>query len=1041
MPRQQSLSGFPRFSPSRFIKEAGVTGVRLLTAALFAALATFTSPPPAHAAAYVVNTTADNTTDDTSCTLREAINAANNTGGSNTNCGALSNANDTITFSVSGTITLGSQLPYIVSGQGTLTINGGSAVTISGNNAVRVFYVGSGASLTLQNLTVANGAATGDYGGGVYNAGGTVVITGTTFSGNSASGAGGGLYNTVSTGTVTITNSTFSNNSAGDGGGVSNSVGTVTITNSTFSGNGATINGGGLLAAVGSVTLRNTIVANSTSGNNCSGTITNGGDNLDSGSTCGWGTTSGSLSSTDPLLGALTGSPAYFPLNTGSPAIDAVIYNAPNNCPANDQRGAVRPQGAYCDVGAYESTIDLTATKTNDSGGAVTLGNSFNWTITVQNTGAGPVSFTDGQTILQDTLPVGPTYGLPAVQNVVNVTNNANIQCVMFAIFPGLFCSASGATVTLGAATGRFDVIFSVAPNATGTLTNPTGGGCSVDPNALFAETSETNNNCLDTLTITDVPVSQSVGASGGTFIATGGTTTVAIPPSTVPEGSTLRVAPPAPGSAPQTGSAFKLLTEPINIEIVDNTGANLGTFNTPLTICMKYTDADLLAAGGNVSNFVIQTAQIGGTWRQLPTTVDQTAKKVCATVDHLTLFALTTSVPTTLPATAREFSAPPIRDLGRSIDNLSPRGGVFFNAYTGARVTVPHNIAQTGWTITMRPVSSAELGSLTTSVYALGGLYVEIAIRDGNGNLVADWSGAPLTIGIPFTAADLARVGGDVNKLLIIRNPGQPSEQVITTGRTVDFANMIIYITTTRLSIWSLGVPKPTAPPAPKATAPRTVPQNNLRPTASPLPTRVAAIPIATATRALAPLRPGELRWTMGPSGGTILDTTSSVWLTILPNTLAEGAAVFIRAVDPNIIPQTEGVHVLQAAEVNMRDVRGNAITTLSQPMRACLRYNDEQLKQAGGAANLLILQNPGRANEKELAFARTASPDSQMVCAETTELGTFALARRKSEPDTRATLMTTVLAGAALTLVGGAALLGALAMVLWVRGSRRTS
>jgi hypothetical protein len=52
---------------------------------------------------------------------------------------------------VSGTITLGSTLPTIVSGQGALTIDGGGNITISGNNTVRVFVVDSAASLALQN--------------------------------------------------------------------------------------------------------------------------------------------------------------------------------------------------------------------------------------------------------------------------------------------------------------------------------------------------------------------------------------------------------------------------------------------------------------------------------------------------------------------------------------------------------------------------------------------------------------------------------------------------------------------------------------------------------------------------------------------------------------------------------------------------------------------------------------------------------------------------------------------------------------------------
>jgi len=105
------------------------------------------------------------------------------------------------------------------------------------------------------------------------------------------------------------------------------------------------------------VTLRNTIVANSASGGNCVGTITNGGNNIDDGTTCGWVSASGSMSSTDPLLGALAnnGGPTQtFALLTGSPAIDGVTFNAPNSAPSTDQRGVARPQGVRYDIGSYE---------------------------------------------------------------------------------------------------------------------------------------------------------------------------------------------------------------------------------------------------------------------------------------------------------------------------------------------------------------------------------------------------------------------------------------------------------------------------------------------------------------------------------------------------------------------------------------------------------------------------------------------------------------------------------------------------------------
>ncbi len=39
----------------------------------------------------------------------------------------------------------------------------------------------------------------------------------------------------------------------------------------------------------------------------------------------------------------------------GSPAIDHG-GTAADGCPATDQRGVIRPQGAACDIGAFEAT-------------------------------------------------------------------------------------------------------------------------------------------------------------------------------------------------------------------------------------------------------------------------------------------------------------------------------------------------------------------------------------------------------------------------------------------------------------------------------------------------------------------------------------------------------------------------------------------------------------------------------------------------------------------------------------------------------------
>jgi hypothetical protein len=136
---------------------------------------------------------------------------------------------------------------------------------------------------------------------------------------------------------------------------------------------------------------------------------------------------------------------------------------------------------------------DLLVDKTNNTGEVGVLGTPFNWTLTVTNSGLMEAVFYAGQRILEDDLPAGPTYGSPVVGNLVDVTNSANITC---SIASGtLTCEATGANVTIAAATGRFDVVLPVTPNASGALSNPD-GNCLVDPDGMVTESDEGNNNC-----------------------------------------------------------------------------------------------------------------------------------------------------------------------------------------------------------------------------------------------------------------------------------------------------------------------------------------------------------------------------------------------------------------------------------------------------------------------------------------------------------------------------------------------------------------
>jgi predicted outer membrane repeat protein len=169
-----------------------------------------------HAATITVNSLSDNGSTGI-CVLRDAITAANTKTATN---GCTAGAgNDTINFSVIGTITLGSTLPEITN---VLKIDGtGHRISVDGAGLYQVMTVNSGAALTLKGLAIANGFSGSGSG---YNGGAVAIkrksilnINTCTFSGNKASLSGDAIYNIGST--VIVTNTTFSSNSAFLGGG------------------------------------------------------------------------------------------------------------------------------------------------------------------------------------------------------------------------------------------------------------------------------------------------------------------------------------------------------------------------------------------------------------------------------------------------------------------------------------------------------------------------------------------------------------------------------------------------------------------------------------------------------------------------------------------------------------------------------------------------------------------------------------------------------------------------------------------------------
>lgn len=218
-----------------------------------------------------------------------------------------------------------------------------------------------------------NHAQTGD-GGGAWNIG-TIQLAAVTISRNTAAGAGGGLFN-ASGGSVCCStvenlfaaNVTIANNHAGShGGGVYTFDGAFTaLANSTVADNVADADGGGLGnddSTWAYTEVKNTLLARNNG--NCAGTIVSEGHNLDTGITCGFFATGDRAAVDDLAVGlgvlAANGGPVQgsaevsdammtSALDPDGPAVDA----GGADCVATDERGIPRPQGAGCDIGAFE---------------------------------------------------------------------------------------------------------------------------------------------------------------------------------------------------------------------------------------------------------------------------------------------------------------------------------------------------------------------------------------------------------------------------------------------------------------------------------------------------------------------------------------------------------------------------------------------------------------------------------------------------------------------------------------------------------------
>jgi hypothetical protein len=337
----------------------------------------------------VVNTTSGESEPFPLCSLPDAI-TAHNIHGTMNGCGP-GTSSDTIVFGVTGTISIDESLEIT---SGTLEIDGPifgcsgagpCGITIDGEGSVQIIHAEPAANIILNTLTLADGfgvtEAPNTGGGAIFTIGNNLEINDCLFVNNKAAGVdstiggeGGAIYAGVE-GLVTIVNSTFANNTAvhgssipSEGGAISAEGDNLRITNVTFSGNSADT-AGGIDIGLGSVRLKNTILANNTGGN-CSSAPTDLGANISDDSSCAF-SVAPFRNNTNPLLEPLAnnGGPTdTFALETSpsvSPAIDLVSLakctdqSFPTPQPLEtDQRLFSRPDPGNpnaCDSGAYEA--------------------------------------------------------------------------------------------------------------------------------------------------------------------------------------------------------------------------------------------------------------------------------------------------------------------------------------------------------------------------------------------------------------------------------------------------------------------------------------------------------------------------------------------------------------------------------------------------------------------------------------------------------------------------------------------------------------
>ena len=452
-----------------------------------------------------VNTNSDATATDSVTSLREAITQANNTPG-----------NDGISFNLTGsnTITLASAvLPTIAkaSSAGSVIINGlgASALTISGNSGdFNFFNIATGGNLFISGVTV-SGAVFTSGNGGAFNNLGSLAISASTITGNSALN-GGAIINQGTS--LIVKNSIISNNTtAGYGGGINNyNAGTISISNSTISGNSATKDGGGIINTNSNLTITDSVFTGNLSTTKYGAGILNANANS-----------------------FLTVSGSTFSNNTATKG-GAIFNNGTANINSSTISGnisAVKGAGIYNDITGVLTITDSTISNnasTGNGGGVFNKGSSLNIsksTISgntsaangggVSNNSAGPVTISYSMISSNSAASGAGIYNNNSRLNISNSTISGNSGTGYGGGLNNFNCNAN--TIAISSST-----ISNNSANLGGGGIINTNSSLSVSNSTIYGNTTLGNGGGIlnfsgsSTLSVTNSTLSGNSALSGG---------------------------------------------------------------------------------------------------------------------------------------------------------------------------------------------------------------------------------------------------------------------------------------------------------------------------------------------------------------------------------------------------------------------------------------------------------------------------------------------------------------------------------------------